>query len=877
MTSKVLKALLLTSALMSAGCDQQTDQAQSKHADILLRAQSYFDQGQYSAATIEARNAIKEDDNNIEAYLLLARIYHEQGNYTASIKLLQELPQTNPSVIELLGNNYFKQKKYKSLQKLITQPTLEASIANSWALTRLRVITDIYQGNFTSAKSGIENLTRLAKTPTEKANTEVIRSYLMGKMGQPDAQLQALDKALSILPTSVDALLEKARIRYANKEYEAAEDLLSQALIALPTTDTMTLQRIEVLQAMASTLSRQNRSGEAMIYSKLIAEANPKAQEIQNEFEQGIEKLKSGDLKNAEEVFSRLYLNNHARVAGSVLGLIRFQQGDYEKAIEFFEDTIDPETTSPELLRAYAESQLRMRHPDQALSTIQANVNQHPDDPDLLGVYGLALLATGNTQEGMEQIKRALSIAPDRARLKLALATAYNHQNNQDQALQLMKDAFATAPSDMIIQERLATQYAAMNKLEELKQFAEQLTALPSPQSKALGGLILLRLDNQRGTVILDKLYHDSPSEPAVLRAQLRKNIMAKNYGDVIRFGKQLVSIDPNDIGALGAILQAHTLLNSTDDGLQYLNAQIEKSANAWGPDYVLAIHELRTGNFDRAREHASKAVNKSAYDRTASALYAQVYQASAAFEAQAGNLAKAREIILEAMQHNEVTPQLIHLLIKVELADNNYTEAEKLLKELEQANPGAAVIYHAKANIAASKNDVTTALENYSTAWKLQPNEILANDMWTLLRSESDSKPKQVQFLADWTQKLPNSVKAHTLYGIHFQESGQASLAIAEYRKALALNPNLPIVLNNLAWLLMEQNQLAEAFAMSERAVSLTEPNASILDTHGWIAFKTGKKELALKSLQKAAEIDPDSEDIKQHLQTVKTAIEKG
>lgn len=55
-----------------------------------------------------------------------------------------------------------------------------------------------------------------------------------------------------------------------------------------------------------------------------------------------------------------------------------------------------------------------MRHPEQALTTIQANVNQHPDDPDLLGVYGLALLATGKTQEGMEQLKRALSIDPQR-------------------------------------------------------------------------------------------------------------------------------------------------------------------------------------------------------------------------------------------------------------------------------------------------------------------------------------------------------------------------------------------------------------------------------------------------------------------------------
>lgn len=871
MKSDMLKIVLLTSALIVAGCDQPANQAQSKGSDILLRAQSYFDQGQYSAASIEARNALKENDKDVNAYLLLARIYHEQGNYPASVKLLLELPQDNAGVIELLGNNYLKQKKYKSLAELMMQPAVRAAQPSSWSLTRLETINRVQQGAHADARTLLSNLATLAKSADEKAATEVVRAYLAGAENNAQAQLQALDKALAFAPAHIDALVEKARIKYAGKDYEAAEDLLSQALIALPRTDNMTLQRMEVLQAMASTLSRQNRSGEAMIYSKLIAEANPKAQEIQTEFEQGIEKLKAGELKNAEEVFSRLYLNNNARLAGSVLGLIRFQQGDYEKAMQFFEDTIDPETASPELLRAYAESQLRMRHPEQALQTIEANVNEHPNDPDLLGVYGLALLATGKTDEGIVQLNRALELDPQRARLRLALAAAYNSQNKPEMALQQSEAAFASDKSDLVIQEKLASQYAGMNKKADLGQFANALAALPSAESRALAGLILLRTDMKRGIQLLDKLYAESPSEPAVLRAQLRKNIMTKNYTDVVRFAKLLVARDANDIGALGALLQAHILLQTEPEGIAYLNELVSQSANAWGPDYVMAAHSLRSRDFAGARRHINKAASKSAYAPATTALYAQVYQAAAAFEAQSGDLGKAREIILEAMQNNEVTPQLLHLLIKVELADSNATEAEKLLAELTQTAPGSALLYHAQGDIAANKQDSQAAIENYRSAWKAGPNEILATDMWEQIRATS--KSEQEKFLAEWTSKLPGSFKAHTLYGINAQEAGNSKQAIESYRKALAINADLPVVLNNLAWLLMEQNQLADALQMAERAAKLTDGNASILDTYGWIAFKAGKKSLALENLEKAAALQPDNAEIKQHLETVRSA----
>lgn len=869
MKLKLLSAMFLASALLTSGCDQ-TSQQTGKTGEILVRAESYLNQGQFSAASIEARNALKEDPQNIDAQLLLARIYLEQGNYSQSSRMLRELPQTNLKVVELLGESYLFQAKFKSLRELLKAASSMDGANKSWPLNRLKAISLVQQSKMDQAKTAIDALAAAATTPADKASAEMVRSLYCSQNNDTAGQLKALDQALTYSPGYVDALVEKAKHEYKEKNYEAAEDLLSQALISLPRTDVMTLKRMEVLQAMASTLSRQNRSGEAMIYSKLIAEANPKAQELQNEFEQGIEKLKAGDVKGAEEVLSKLYVTDHAKLAGSVLGLIKFKQGDFKEAAEFFQETVDTETASPEVLRAYAESQLRMRDPEMALKTIESNIQEHPEDPGILSVYGLALLATGKTAQGIETLQKVLQMEPARSNLRVPLAITYNSQGKPDLALQELEKAYAGNKESTSIQERLAMQYAAMGKTNELARFAQELGKSPSTESRALAGLILLRADPKAGARLLDELYAKSPADPAVLRAQLRKNMLESDNANVIKIGKQLIGQDANDINSLGAVLQAYSRQGELAAGINYLNGLVDQSASAWGPSYVLAAQAFMSQDYRRATDQINQAVARSAYNDATTRLYTQIYLANASNQAQAGNYPQAREIIMEAMQNNEVNPDLMHLLIRIELSDKNISEAEKLVGELQQSAPGAAVTEHAQGDLALAKEDKTAALQHFQAAWKLKPSDAIATDIWKMQASESAAK--QDAFLQEWQQKLPKSIAVLNIQGIRLQEKGNPAGAIKAYESSLTINQFQPVILNNLAWLLMEANQLDAAYKHAEKAAQLAGGrNASILDTFGWIAFKSGKKDVALKNLEKALELQPDSAEIKSHLAAVK------
>jgi tetratricopeptide (TPR) repeat protein len=91
---------------------------------------------------------------------------------------------------------------------------------------------------------------------------------------------------------------------------------------------------------------------------------------------------------------------------------------------------------------------------------------------------------------------------------------------------------------------------------------------------------------------------------------------------------------------------------------------------------------------------------------------------------------------------------------------------------------------------------------------------------------------------------------------------------AEAEYRKALAIDPNNATVLNDLGYMLANRGtHLQEALKMIQQAVTQDPQNGSFLDSLGWVYFKLGQYDLAEANLQKAiARISGDA-SIHDHL----------
>lgn len=91
---------------------------------------------------------------------------------------------------------------------------------------------------------------------------------------------------------------------------------------------------------------------------------------------------------------------------------------------------------------------------------------------------------------------------------------------------------------------------------------------------------------------------------------------------------------------------------------------------------------------------------------------------------------------------------------------------------------------------------------------------------------------------------------------------------AEADFKKALELFPDQPLVLNYLGYSWVDRGMnLDEAFKMLRRAVELRPTDGYIVDSLGWAHFKLGRYDEAVKELERAIELKPADPVINDHL----------
>jgi tetratricopeptide (TPR) repeat protein len=91
-------------------------------------------------------------------------------------------------------------------------------------------------------------------------------------------------------------------------------------------------------------------------------------------------------------------------------------------------------------------------------------------------------------------------------------------------------------------------------------------------------------------------------------------------------------------------------------------------------------------------------------------------------------------------------------------------------------------------------------------------------------------------------------------LRGEYYERQKMFDQAEVEFRKALAIDPHNPGVLNYLGYMLADEGEkLPEALKMIQEAVELEPQNYAYLDSLGWAYFKTGQYPQAEENLRKA------------------------
>ena len=147
--------------------------------------------------------------------------------------------------------------------------------------------------------------------------------------------------------------------------------------------------------------------------------------------------------------------------------------------------------------------------------------------------------------------------------------------------------------------------------------------------------------------------------------------------------------------------------------------------------------------------------------------------------------------------------------------------------------------------------------------------------DALVALGNSQRADKKYADAVATYTRALAVSKKPEKvgwpLYyfrGISYERDHQWDKAVSDFRKALTLYPDQPLVLNYLGYSWVDRGEdLEEAFQMLHRAVELRPSDGYIVDSLGWAYFRLGRYDEAVKELERAIDLKPGDPTINDHL----------
>jgi len=164
---------------------------------------------------------------------------------------------------------------------------------------------------------------------------------------------------------------------------------------------------------------------------------------------------------------------------------------------------------------------------------------------------------------------------------------------------------------------------------------------------------------------------------------------------------------------------------------------------------------------------------------------------------------------------------------------------AIEVVAKLRETHPEVALVHASAGDLYRQNEDFAKAVTAYDAAIALYKKKG-TDEPWFVYYSRAISHER----LGDWPP------------------------AEADFRRALELNPDEPMVLNYLGYSLVEQRQkLDEALDMIERAVEAEPNSGAIVDSLGWAQFRLGRYQEAVVTLERAAELYAVDPVVNDHL----------
>ena len=433
----------------------------------------------------------------------------------------------------------------------------------------------------------------------------------------------------------------------------------------------------------------------------------------------------------------------------------------------------------------------------------------------------------------IEQAKQAVKANPRSAKAHYDLAEAYADADRHDEAIAEYEQSLRLKPDDLDALRGLAGSYEGAGKIEE-----------------AIG--------------TLRKIVTLAPNDQNSLYSLISKLTSRERYYEAMELQKRICQLEPQNEIALTTLASYAMRAGRHDQAIEAYKKASELNPKAGLPYHGLGAAYFVSGSYEKALESFKQAL-------TVEPTYRQAYRVQ--YEIGRTSLALGRRAeAIEALQKSvELNPRFAEGYISIaglNHSTSDFEQAEAMLKKALAVAPTNATALDALGEV-------------YSHVGRLQEGEKFLRDSinanpefetahFTLAANLLLQK-KTAEADVAMTEVLKTRVSGASAYlalGSLLSHLGDRAAGVIQLKHAYELDPNNHLLLNDLGYMMLEQNEkLDEALKMVQRAVDAQPSNGHYIDSLGWAYFKLGKYDLAEKYLLDAARRVTTSAEIREHI----------
>jgi len=543
--------------------------------------------------------------------------------------------------------------------------------------------------------------------------------------------------------------------------------------------------------------------------------------------------LRRGEFSSASDILENLLANdpNNRSICLS-LALLKMRQNHFDEADELLSKLNTQEPNSLPVTVAQIELKVRQDKPAEALLLCNEIVNKSNDASAYI-LRAKTYTMLGQPDKAQKDYERAAITEPNNARVWAAQSDFYRSIGRPDMAIISIQKAMSVAPETIAIQKQAIPLFLASSDRVTVRQgkdiLDKALTTNPDDVELRLYKARLLLAEGtapaiEKATSILQKITEDQPklTDAWVLLAEIafRQNRLTKAMDIALR---GLVH-RPNDKSLL--LLKARTeAARSPSLAIPTLKALQELEPNDADAVVRLANAYLSAGESEKAVNLVKTQLT--AFNGTPEERKINIALAIALHKN--GNKVEAQKELDSLYQSAPDDPSPLLAQVRLLQDDQLWDQLSQIVLQWSQNHP--------------KNTDTPIAIARYLAAVENNQARKTAEDILRMIL-ENDS----------------DSTEAMSILAMLLQVTGRFAESAAFYQQILTLQPDNVIAINNLAWILCEeQGQYQQALELAQRGLEKAPDYIDLIDTRGVAYYRLGEFDKAIQDFTKCLKLYPE------------------